>query len=250
VRERVNIYSVGTLVSLISDINTLLCGYQVYQLVAILADNHRPSMTGHIVPLNAIPILVVVHRQAGLVVELLEPLDGDPDVVVGLYGALLDTLVIVRLGFSCFSSRTPESLWVRLVGGWYSVIISASPEPAINIDRLQVSSVTTLVLEITFSATGIDGGHVISSHDLLKHFELPWSVERDKVHTAVTAEISSIEPVPVLKLVPRLPPGQKVVVVPNLHVSFSFHAFIHIRSVEQRFSIRAYPGRFLAQTCP
>jgi len=250
VGERVNIYSVGTLVSLISHINTLLCSYQVYQLVAVLADDYRPSMTGHVVPLNAIPVLVVVHGQAGLVVELLQPLDGDPNVVVGLYGALLDTLVIVRLGFSCFSSGTPESLWMWLVGGRYPIIVSPCPEPAINIDRLQVSSIAPFVLEITFSATGVDRGHVVSSHDLLEHFELSWSIERYQVHTAVTAEISSIEPVPVLKLVPGLPPRQKVVVVPNLHVSFSFHAFVHIRSVEQRLPIWAYPGRFLAQTCP
>ena len=57
-------------------------------------------MTGHVMPFDAIPILVVVHCQAGLVMELLEPLDGDPDIVVCLYGPLLDTLVIVRLRFS------------------------------------------------------------------------------------------------------------------------------------------------------
>lgn len=201
-------------------------------------------------PFNPIPILVVVHRQAGLVMELLKPLDGDPNIVVCLYGSLLDTFVIVRLGFSSFSCRTPESLRVRLVGGRYPIIVSPGPEPAINIDRLQVSSVTALVLEITFSATCVDRGHVVSSHDLLEHLELPRSVERHQVHATVTAEISSIEPIPVLKLVPGLSPGQKVVVVPNLHVSFSFHAFVHIRSVEQRLPIWTYPGRFLAQTCP
>jgi len=159
------------------------------------------------VPFDAIPILVVVHCQASLVMELLEPLDGDPDIVVCLYGPLLDTLVIVRLRFSSFSSRAPESLWVRLVGRRYSVIVGSSPEPAINIDRLQMSPVTALVLEIAFSATGVDRGHIVSSHNLLEHFELSRSVERHKVHATVTAEVSSIEPVPVLKLMPGLPPG-------------------------------------------
>merc|ERR1711935_393509 len=108
-------------------------------------------VTGHIVPLNAISKLVVHNCQTGLVMKLLETLNGDPDIVVSLDWSLLDTLVIVWLWFACLSCGAPVSIWVGCVGWRDSVIIGPRPEPSVYIDRLQVGSVTTLVLEITFS---------------------------------------------------------------------------------------------------
>ena len=40
--------------------------------------NCLPEVTGLVVPLDAIVVLVVEDGQAGLVMELLEPLNGDP----------------------------------------------------------------------------------------------------------------------------------------------------------------------------
>ena len=92
-------------------------------------------------PLNAISVLVVVHCQAGLVVELLQPLDGDPDVVVGLYGALLDTLVIVRLGFSCseIMSRFISELKKRLLQKILGVFKTGSHRLELQIMAQQLS---------------------------------------------------------------------------------------------------------------
>ena len=51
-------------------------------------------------PLDPVVVLVVEHGQAGLVVELLEPLDGDADVVLSIDGSLLYPLIVIRLRFS------------------------------------------------------------------------------------------------------------------------------------------------------
>ena len=39
-----------------------------------------------------------------------------------------------------------------------------------------------------------------SLHDFGKHLILPGCIERHKIHTTISAEIASIEPVPVLKI--------------------------------------------------
>ena len=59
-----------------------------------------PEVTGHVVPGHAVAVLVVEHGQAGLVVELLEALDGDADVVLSVDGSLLYSLIVIRLRFS------------------------------------------------------------------------------------------------------------------------------------------------------
>ena len=57
-------------------------------------------MASHIVPRDVIVVLVVEDGQAGLVVELLKPFNGDANVKLGWDGTLKDALVIVGLGFS------------------------------------------------------------------------------------------------------------------------------------------------------
>ena len=59
-------------------------------------------------------------------------------------------------------------------------------------------------------------------HDLLEHPKLSGGLEADEVHAPLSAEVSSVEPVPVLKLVPGLPPGQEVVVVSDFAVRNTF----------------------------
>ena len=113
--------------------------------------------------------------------ELLQPLDGDADVVLSIDGALLDALIVIRLRLpfpasesryefqhsnqipaNLLSSPAPERLAGSRSVSWSNpVVVCSGPEPAIDIDGREVRSVTTLVLEIAFSATCVDGGHVI-----------------------------------------------------------------------------------------
>ena len=118
-------------------------------------------MTSDVVPLDPIAVLVVEHRQAGLVVELLQPLDGDADVVLSLDGALLDPLVVVRLRNSSLSSGRPGSFWVRSVCRRNPAVASSRPEPPVHVDRLQMGAVAALVLEVAFPARGVDRGDVV-----------------------------------------------------------------------------------------
>jgi len=224
VRQAVNIDLVGSLLSLAGHVHTLLGGDELDELVTVLTDDDGPEVTGHIMPGHAVVVLVVQDGETGLVVELLQALDGDADVVLGINGSLLDSLIVIRLRLSFLSSLAPERLaWSRSVSGSNPVVVSPGPEPSIDIDGREVGGITTLVLEIAFSATCVDGGHVISLHDFGKHLELSGSVERHEIHTTISAEVASIEPVPVLKLVPGLPPGEKIVMVTNFHVRFPLH---------------------------
>ena len=138
-------------------------------------------MTGHVVPDHAVVVLVVEDGQTGLVVELLQPLDGYADVVLSIDGALLYSLIVIRLRFSfpasesrlefqhsnqipanLLSSPAPERLARSRSVSWSDpVVVSSGPEPSIDIDGREVGGVTTLVLEITLPTRGIDGGHVI-----------------------------------------------------------------------------------------
>jgi len=59
---------------------------------------------------------------------------------------------------------------------------------------------------------------VTCNHDFLKHFELSGVVEADEVHAPLPAEVSAVEPVPVLELVPGLTPRQEVMVSANFTV--------------------------------
>ena len=117
-------------------------------------------MTSDVVPLDPIAVLVVEHRQASLVVELLQPLDGDADVVLSLDGPLLDPLVVVRLRNSSLSSGRPGSLWVRCVCRRNPAVASSRPEPPVHVDRLQMCAVAALVLEVAFPTRGVDRGDV------------------------------------------------------------------------------------------
>ena len=65
-------------------------------------------------PPDAVIILVVVHCQASLVMELLEAFNGDSDVVVRLDRALLNSLEVVGLRLALLPVSAPESLRVRL----------------------------------------------------------------------------------------------------------------------------------------
>jgi len=243
--QRIDVDRVCAFISFITDVDTLLTRYQVYQLIAVLTDYHRPVVACDIVPFDSVSILVVHHGKAGLIVELLQSLNGYSNVVIRLDRPLFDSFIVVWLRFSSLSSRTPESFGVRGVCGWDSVVVSTSPEPSVHIDGLKMGSIAALILKIALASACVDGSNIVSFHDFLEHFELSWAVERHEVHASVPAKVSSVEPIPVLKLVPRFSPRKEIVVIAHFHVCFSFYAFIDIRPVEQWFAVRSNPGWFL-----
>ena len=97
-----------------------LTRYQVYQLIAVLTDYHRPVKKGKmlkffnreigsrtlpvvacdIVPFDSVSILVVHHGKAGLIVELLQSLNGYSNVVIRLDRPFFDSFIVVWLRFT------------------------------------------------------------------------------------------------------------------------------------------------------
>jgi len=199
-------------------------------------------------PLDTVLVLVVEDGQAGLVVELLQALHSDSNIVFRLKWSLLDTLEVVRLRNTSLSGVTPEGLGVGRVGGRDPRVARASPEPAVHIDGLKMVSVAAFVLEVAFPSAGPCAVDTVLLDDLEEHLVLPGRVEADEVHAPVPAEVATVEPVPILKLVPGFSPGEEIVVVANLHVGLSLHALLEDRSVQQRFSIRPNSGRSLTQS--
>merc|ERR1719400_372932 len=59
--------------------------------------------------------------------------------------------MVIRLWLSFLSGGAPERGWVRSVRCGDSGVFGSGPEPSVYIDRLQMGSVASLVLEITFS---------------------------------------------------------------------------------------------------
>jgi len=204
-------------------------------------------MTSNIVPLDPIPKFVVEYGEAGLIMEFLKSLDCDSDVVISSDGALLDTLVVIRLGNVGFSCSTPEGVGMRLIGWRDPTIACPCPEPTIHVDWLEMSPITALVLEVTFPTARVDRRHIISGHDLLEDLVLSRGVEGDEVHAAISAKVPPVEPVPVLEFMPGFSPGKEVIVVPKLHVSLPFHAFFDVWSVEKWFTIWTNSCWFLCQ---
>jgi len=131
------------------------------------------------------------------------------------------------------------------IGGWDPSIAGSGPEPSVHIDRLKVGTVAALVLEVALAPRGVDRCDIVSRHNLLEHLELAGCVKGHKVHAAVPAEITSVEPVPVLKLVPRFPPAEEVVVVADLHVTLSLHTLLDVWPVQKWLPICPNPGWFL-----
>ena len=64
----------------------------------------------------------------------------------------------------------------------------------LRIDKIPPSNKTR------YEEDGNAGQPPTSLHDFGKHLELSWCIERHKIHTTISAEIASIEPVPVLKI--------------------------------------------------
>jgi len=109
---------------------------KINKLIAVLAYDDRSEVAGDVMPLDAVIVFVVQYCQTGLVVELLQALDSDSNIVFCFDGSLLNTLVIVGLGFAVFSSGAPVSIGMGLVRGGNALIAGTCPEPALHVDRL------------------------------------------------------------------------------------------------------------------
>lgn len=132
----VNIDRVGALLNKVLHVNILLRLDESYELVTILTDDHGPEMASSVVPGHPVVVLVVEDRQTGLVVKLLETLDGDADVVSRVDGTLLLALPVVGLRGSQFSAVAPESIRMGCISGRNPHIFSSSPEPSVHVNWL------------------------------------------------------------------------------------------------------------------
>merc|ERR1711981_1403740 len=94
-------------------------------------------------------------------------------------------------------------------------------------------SVTTFALKVALSARSINRAHIILTHNGGEKAEFSRGVKADQIHASVSAEIATIEPIPIFKFVPRLPPRQEIIMASPLHVRNSFLAFFCHRPVEQ-----------------
>ena len=83
---------------------------KVDELLRVLADDDSAGVASHVVPCDAVAVLVVLDGQAGLVVVLLETLDGQADVVLSLDRALADSLVVVGLA-AALPAMTEWLIW-------------------------------------------------------------------------------------------------------------------------------------------
>ena len=63
-------------------------------------------------------------------------------------------------GLNLLSGTTPVAVLCRLIRSGDTRISGSSPEPAINIDGLEVLSVAAFTFEVAFSTRSIDGAHV------------------------------------------------------------------------------------------
>ena len=131
-------------------------------------------------PADAVVVFVVEDGETRLVMELLQPLDGDPDVVLGVDRSVLDSLEVVGLPLSlptkhrdrdddippCTHHLLPGGAPEGLpgggpVGGGDAGVVGAGPEPPVDDDGSEMGGVTALVLEVAFSAACVHRGDII-----------------------------------------------------------------------------------------
>ena len=67
----------------------------------------------------------------------------------------------------------------------------------------------------------------------------------DEVHASLTTKVPSVEPVPVLELVPGFSPGEEVVMLPVLLMVLTVPAHLRPGLVQQRPPVRAQSGLLL-----
>jgi len=197
------------------------------------------------VPLYTVIVLVIEYSQASLIIILLETLHCHPTRVLHILQLpFLLTRVVVRLALLSFSFSAPEGVFGGNVSRW-NWLISVCPKPSIHIYGLELLGVTSLALEITLPSRSVDGADVFFMQNCGEMTKFFGRFEADQVHASLPAVVSTIEPVPILKFVPRFPPTQEVMVTSKLLMKLPLLTELQLRFVEQRPPILAYPGTFL-----
>ncbi len=75
-------------------------------------------------------------------------------------------------------------------------------------------------------------------------------LEAHEVHTTLATKVPAVEPIPVLEFMPRLPPGQEVVMISQLPVRRPIDALVNIGREEQRPTVGAFADRQVLEELP
>ena len=111
-------------------------------------------------PLDPVIVLVIKNCQTCFIIELLQPLHSQPAPVPHLQCSSFYPSKVIWLRFSCISPPAPEceSAWDVC---WWDPLVTVSPEPAIDVNRLKMRGVTAFVLEITLPSRCEDRAHIV-----------------------------------------------------------------------------------------
>ena len=119
-------------------------------------------------PLNTIPVLIVKHRQASLIIKLLEALNSEAALVLHIpQFSCFQSREVIRLSFSRLPLSTPECDFTWDVG-WRYFPVAIRPEPSIDVDWLQFRCITTFVQEIALPSGCVDRANIVYKITRLK----------------------------------------------------------------------------------
>lgn len=91
----------------------------------------------------------------------LKTFNGDSNVKFSVNGTFFETFKIIWLRSSRFAIATPMTIGRWDICGWDARVASASPEPTIYIDGLQVFSIAAFAFEVALAARSVNGANVI-----------------------------------------------------------------------------------------
>ena len=159
-------------------------------------------------PLDAVIVLVIEHRQTGLVIELLVSLYCEAAGVLHVCQlARLDSRVVVWLGLVILPWSAPKCQSAGDVGRRNSFVAweigrflnifsnfsffqsTVSPKPTIDIDWLEMLSVTAFVLEVAFSPRGVNRADVVPVHHLGEVSIFLRVLKWHKIHASFTTKV-------------------------------------------------------------
>ena len=112
-------------------------------------------------PLYSIIIFVVEHCQASLIVKLLQSLYSQSTLVLHILQlSSFEACKVVWLPLSRISFCTPESSSTGDVC-WRNLFVTVGPKPAVDVYRLECSSITAFVQEVALPTRSVEGCNII-----------------------------------------------------------------------------------------
>jgi len=163
------------------------------QLFGVFTHPGLDVVAGYIVPFDTI------------IVEIVE--DGDASLII----AGLAELPVVWLGTVGTSGTGPVTV-PRTVGcfGRGDTSRGTGPEPSVHDGRLQVFSVAAI--EVTFASRCPDVLNAVAAHAIVHEVGLILGLEAHQILTMLPADVTSVEPVPLVRCCRSVGPGEEVVV--------------------------------------